>query len=73
VRELARVLRAGGRLVLSWHGGTDPGRFTRKLTLPEPLLDRIDAALRAELGAVERVRTRRCEVFRAVRGPGTSS
>ncbi|MBO0850044.1 MAG: methyltransferase domain-containing protein, partial [Pseudonocardia sp.] len=68
VRELARVLRPTGRLLLSWHGGTAPTRMARMLVLPEEQLGRIEAALAAEFGSVRRLRTAHCEVFRAAEG-----
>lgn len=64
-RELARVMRPSGRLLLSWHGGTAPSRMARSLVLPEEQLRRIQAALAAEFGSVQRLRTAHCEVFRA--------
>jgi SAM-dependent methyltransferase len=65
VAELRRVLRPGGRLVLSWHGGERPARPTRGLVLPEERLQRIEAALRAHFPDVRRTLTRRCTVFEA--------
>jgi SAM-dependent methyltransferase len=67
-RELARVLRRTGRLLLSWHGGTAPTRMARALVLPEEQLGRIQAALAAEFGSVRRLRTSHCEVFTATGG-----
>jgi SAM-dependent methyltransferase len=65
VAELHRVLRPGGRLVLSWHGGEQPARMARRLLLPEDRLRRIEDALRARFPEVRRTRTRRCTVFEA--------
>jgi SAM-dependent methyltransferase len=65
VAELRRVLRPGGRLVLSWHGGERPARTARGLVLPEERLQRIDGALRARCPEVRRTLTRRCTVFEA--------
>ena len=67
VAELRRVLRPGGRLVLSWHGGREPSRAQRRLVLPEHQLARIEDAVRARFGAGTRVLTRRCTVFVATR------
>jgi SAM-dependent methyltransferase len=65
VGELHRVLRPGGRLVLSWHGGERPSRPARALVLPEERLQRIENALRARFPDVRRTLTRRCTVFDA--------
>ena len=65
VAELHRVLRPGGRLVLSWHGGERPTRTARALVLPEERLQRIEDALRARFPDVRRTLTRRCTVFEA--------
>lgn len=65
VAELHRVLRPGGRLVLSWHGGERPARMTRGLVLPEERLQRIEDALRARFPDVRRTLGRRCTVFDA--------
>jgi SAM-dependent methyltransferase len=65
VAELHRVLRPGGRLVLSWHGGGRPSRTSRGLVLPEERLQRIEDALRARFPDVRRTLTRRCTVFEA--------
>ena len=70
VAELHRVLRPGGRLVLSWHGGERPARMTRGLLLPEERLCRIEDALRARCPEVRRTLTRRCTVFEARRTTG---
>jgi SAM-dependent methyltransferase len=68
VAELHRVLRPGGRLVLSWHGGERPARTARGLVLPEDRLRCIEDALRARFPEVRRTLTRRCTVFEAHRG-----
>ncbi|MGH3564549.1 MAG: class I SAM-dependent methyltransferase [Pseudonocardia sp.] len=65
--ELRRVLRPGGELVLSWHGGREPSRAARALVLPEGQLAMIETALHGRFGDVRRVLTRRCTVFRARR------
>ncbi|HYH32729.1 MAG TPA: methyltransferase domain-containing protein [Pseudonocardia sp.] len=65
VAELHRVLRPGGRLVLSWHGGQRPARTARGLVLPEDRLRRISEALHARFPRVDRTLTRRCTVFEA--------
>lgn len=65
VTELRRVLRPGGRLVLSWHGGERPSRTARALVLPEERLRSVEDALRDRFPDVRRVLTRRCTVFDA--------
>jgi SAM-dependent methyltransferase len=65
VAELHRVLRPGGRLVLSWHGGERPSRTSRALLLSEERLQRIQDALRARFPDVRRTLTHRCTVFEA--------
>ncbi|HEY3036442.1 MAG TPA: methyltransferase domain-containing protein [Streptosporangiaceae bacterium] len=41
LREVHRVLRDGGRIVVAWHGGAAPSRVKRHLVLPDRDLDRI--------------------------------
>lgn len=65
VAELARVLRPGGRALMTWHGGTHPTRTARRLVLPAAALDRIEDALGKRFATVERGHTRRCTVFDA--------
>lgn len=65
VAELHRVLRPGGRLILSWHGGSRPARG---FVLTERQLDRIAESLRCRFAAVDRALTPHCTVFEARRG-----
>lgn len=65
VAELRRVVRAGGRVLISWHGGTRPSRAQRALVLPPELLGRIEQALLDRFGTVTRHEARRCTVFEA--------
>ncbi|GIH24467.1 hypothetical protein Aph01nite_27770 [Acrocarpospora phusangensis] len=65
LRELHRVTRPGGRLVVAWHGGTKPSRITRRLRLPEPMLSRIQDALAGRFEKVDRHELRSLTAFRA--------
>lgn len=69
--ELARVLRPGGRLVLSWHGGSAPTRSGAALRLPDEQLDRLEGALTRRFDDVRRELTARCTVFTARRVAGS--
>lgn len=63
--ELHRVLRPGGRLLLTWHGGSSPAR--RRLVLPEHLLDRLRRALEERFADVRRQELTRFVAFSAER------
>jgi ubiquinone/menaquinone biosynthesis C-methylase UbiE len=67
VRELHRVVRRGGTVVIAWHGGTSPSRIAQSLRLPEDKLRRVQHALEARFSEVTRHRLRSLEVFRATR------
>lgn len=45
--ELHRVTRAGGRVLIAWHGGTRPSRIARSLALPEDKAAHIERGLAA--------------------------
>jgi SAM-dependent methyltransferase len=62
---LRTLLRPGGRLLLSWHGGESPSRAATRMLLDEAKLGRVQAVLADRFDAVERVLTRRCTVFDA--------
>ena len=47
LRELHRVTRPGGHILIAWHGGTRPSRIARRMTLPEAKLARIQHGLDA--------------------------
>jgi ubiquinone/menaquinone biosynthesis C-methylase UbiE len=66
MRELARVVRPGGRVVVAWHGGSRPGMAARKLALADATLDRILASMRAAFGSGERYDGERIVAFRTV-------
>jgi SAM-dependent methyltransferase len=66
VRELHRVTRPGGRLVIAWHGGAHPSRVARRLALPADKLDRIDHELGAVCGTVTRHELDSLTVFTAL-------
>ena len=67
VGELHRVLRAGGTVVIAWHGGTKPSRVVKSLSLPEDELGRIEQALRNQFSEVGRHQLTSLDVFTAVR------
>ncbi|GAA0377106.1 hypothetical protein Acor_30820 [Acrocarpospora corrugata] len=67
LRELHRVTKPGGQLVIGWHGGTRPNRITRRLRLPESMLSRIQDALADVFTKVDRHELRSLTVFRAIR------
>ncbi|MFB9237611.1 class I SAM-dependent methyltransferase [Plantactinospora siamensis] len=63
LRELRRVLRPGGTLLIAWHGGTAPSAIGRRLRLPEGKLHRLDQALREHVGPVSRHPLAALDVF----------
>jgi len=65
--EMHRVTRAGGRVLIAWHGGTAPSRITARLQLTEEQLTRIEDALRRLFSDVARRRLKDLEVFLATR------
>lgn len=65
--EARRVLRPGGRLVVSWHGGTAPSRTVRELALPPDVLRRIHTAMTSVFGDADHRTLRRIEVLVARR------
>jgi ubiquinone/menaquinone biosynthesis C-methylase UbiE len=67
LRELHRVVRPGGTVLIAWHGGRDPSRIARRLTLPADKLERIRGGLAELFGEVERRELTSLTVFRARR------
>lgn len=65
LRELRRVTRPDGILVLAWHGGHGRSPIARSLRLPKDKLERIRAALDSLFAKVERIELDRSVVFRA--------
>lgn len=67
IRELHRVVRPGGTVLIAWHGGRAPSRIVRHLRLPDDKLDRIRTAIDSTFGNVARQQLTSVEVFSAER------
>lgn len=67
IRELHRVVRPGGTVLIAWHGGTSPSRIGKRLRLPDEKLRRIEQALRDRFAEVTRYQLPRLDVFKATR------
>ncbi|MGH3662068.1 MAG: class I SAM-dependent methyltransferase [Micromonosporaceae bacterium] len=67
LRELRRVLRPGGRLVVAWHGGRRPTRIARSMALPDQVLEQVRLQMRDVFGAAERRELDHVVVFLAAR------
>lgn len=67
VRELRRVVRPGGTVVIAWHGGTSPSRIAKRLQLTNEQLGRIEETLRRHFTDVSRRRLPSLDVLLAVR------
>jgi ubiquinone/menaquinone biosynthesis C-methylase UbiE len=67
LRELHRVVRPGGTVLICWHGGTNTPRIARRLRLSNDKLERIRGGLAALFGSVTRHELRAQTAFLAVR------
>ncbi|MFF4761812.1 class I SAM-dependent methyltransferase [Streptomyces sp. NPDC001292] len=65
--ELHRVTRAGGRVLIAWHGGTRPSRIARSLALPEDKAAHIERGLRSLFSVVTRHELASLTIWAAVR------
>lgn len=67
LRELHRVVRRGGTVLIAWHGGSAPSKIGQRLRLPDNKLDRIDTGLRELFSEVSRDQLTTLDIFRATR------
>jgi ubiquinone/menaquinone biosynthesis C-methylase UbiE len=67
LRELHRVVRPQGTVLISWHGGSNPTRMARRLVLPADKLDRIQKGLDDLFSTVTRHELTTQTAFLAVR------
>jgi len=54
LHEIKRVLRPGGRLILSWHSAAGPSNTQRRLALTDDVIRPLTGALHATFGKVQR-------------------
>ncbi|WP_431894879.1 class I SAM-dependent methyltransferase [Nonomuraea sp. bgisy101] len=67
VRELHRVLKPGGKVVIAWHGGSLPGRIAGTLKLPEDKLAMIRGSMGELFEDVERHELKALTAFNGIR------
>ena len=53
-KEIKRVLRPRGHVVLSWHSATASSNTSRRLALSDNVTDRLTVALQATFGDFQR-------------------
>ena len=68
LREIRRVTRPGGQVLIAWHGGTAPTGIQRRLVLDPSELTNLASAVREHIGKVERTQLSQSELFSAVVG-----
>ncbi len=66
LRELHRVVRCGGSVVIAWHGGTSPTRIAKHLRLTEDKLRRIETGMKDLFADVTQHQLKRLDVFKAI-------
>ena len=73
LREIRRVTRPGGTVLLSWHGGSAPTRIQQRLLLDNAELGRIESAMGEHFGNVVRRHLDYSELFAAVKPAGRAT